>query len=380
MHINSIDKKKFTEIVHKRNINFIASAITPWHAIGVNALLERLQCKGVKINPLFILMQSPNKEYLVRPDSFNFKTKNIYKLDYSKIVGSKLNYITNPLCSVINFFQNRKLLKYRSEIFIASPWYPDFTRANWILEYNKNLKIKYCIVDEGVATYMPTSEPVLKAFSHNKSYLKALLFIYSFYIQNKLLFNFIKKTDSFVNMNLFIKTNKVLTLNETALKYYKNILNISISTNANVESLTSFVLIGTMAFNRNCIYNNEDRIFLKKLVHYIKDQGYDVVIKPHPRERDYLTYYADLKCRILDRGTALEVLFNSDYKPKAYISFSSTSLLSAKLFYGINSLSIINLLNLENFHKTYKDEMTSFKKVFANQIFFPDNIDEIHLE
>ena len=377
MNKKKLVRQKLIKIVSKEKINFIASAITPWHAIGVNALLERLLDKGVKINPLFIVLQSPNKEYLLDAKSFSYDTGHVYILDYSKKIGSKFDHITGPFHSVINFFKNRKLLNYQDEIYIANPWYPDFNRVNWVLKHNKFLKIKYCIVDEGAATYMPTSEPILKAFSDNKSYVKALLFIYSFYIQNKLLFNIIKKTDSFINMNIFIRTKKTLILNEAALKYYKKILNTSISPNTNIDSFSSTVLIGTMAFPRNCIYNNEDLVFLKKLVNQIKAQGYIPVIKPHPRESDSLTHYAELNCRILDNSTPLEMLFNSKFKPKAFISFSSTSLLNAKLFYDINCLSIINLLNLKNFHKTYKDEMTSFKKVFANHIIYPNSLDEI---
>lgn len=379
MKICSISKKEFIDIVLRDDINFIACAITPWHAIGVNALLKRLQDKGVKINPLFIVIQSPNKEYLLGVSSFNFETEHVYSIDYSKKNSSKFNHITGPLHSVINFLKNSKLSKHQSEIYIANPWYPDFTRANWILEYNKNLKIKYCVFDEGVATYIPSSEPVLKAFKATKSYVKAFLFIYSFYIQNKFLYALIKKSSNFMNMNLFIKSNKALILNEVAIKYYRKILNRSISPNTNIDNFSSTVLIGTMAFPRNCIYNNEDLIFLKKLVGHIKAQGYTPVIKPHPRENDSLTHYADLNCRILDRSTALEMLFNSKFKPKAFISFSSTSLINAKLFYDINCMSIINLLNLENFHKTYKDEMTSFKKVFTDKIFFPNSINEIHI-
>ena len=377
MNKKKLVRQKLIKILSKEKINFIASAITPWHAIGVNALLERLLDKGVKINPLFIVVQSPNKEYLLDAKSFSYDTEHVYILDYSKNNTSKFVLLTNPLTSVINFFKNRELLNYQEEIYIANPWYPDFNRVNWVLKHNKFIKIKYCIIDEGVATYMPTSEPILKAFSDNKSYVKALLFIYSFYIQNKLLFNVIKKTDSFLNMNIFIRTNKTLILNEAALKYYKKILNTSISPNTNIDSLSSTVLIGTMAFPRNCIYNNEDLNFLKKLVNYIKSQGFTPIIKPHPRESDSLTHYAELNCRILDNSTPLEMLFNSKFKPKAFISFSSTSLINAKLFYGINGLSIINLLDLENFHKTYKDEMTSFKKVFANHIIYPNSFDEI---
>ena len=373
-------RQKLIEILSKEKINFIASAITPWHAIGVNALLELLLDKGIKINPLFIVMQSPNKEYLLDAKSFSYDTEHVYLLDYSKNDTSKFGLLTNPLSSVINFFKNRKISNYQDEVYIANPWYPDFNRVNWVLKQNKFLKIKYCIIDEGAATYMRTSEPILKAFSDNKSYVKALLFIYSFYIQNKLLFNLIKKTDSFLNMNIFIIANKKLILNQAALKYYKKVLNTSISPKTNIGPLSSTVLIGTMAFPRNCIYKNEDINFLKKLVKYIKSQGFIPILKPHPRESDSLTHYAELNCRILDNSTPLELLFDAKLKPKAFISFSSTSLLNAKLFYGINSFSIINLLDLENFHKIYKDEMTSFKKVFADHISFPNYIEEIHKE
>ena len=47
---------------------------------------------------------------------------------------------------------------------------------NWFLKFNKRAKIIYCVIDEGVATYMPTSEPYLKVFSVKKNYFSALLF------------------------------------------------------------------------------------------------------------------------------------------------------------------------------------------------------------
>ena len=172
-----------------------------------------------------------------------------------------------------------------------------------------------------------------------------------------------------------------MTINKEALKYYKKYLTKSNSPpSINIGSFSSKVLIATMAFQRDFIYNNEVIYFLKKLINQIKAQGLVPVIKPHPRENDSLSYYADLNCMVLNNIDPLENLFNSKLKPKLFISFSSTSLINAKLFYDINSISIINLLNLSNFHKIYRDEMNSFKKLFGKQIYFPNSIEEIFLE
>jgi hypothetical protein len=246
----------------------------------------------------------------------------------------------------------------------------------------KNINVKYCVFDEGVATYLNSSNPIHRVFLYNKSILRSLLFIYTFFVQNLILYKYIYKSKSFVNMNLFIQNRNKLELNNIAVFHYRqflkrDVLDISMKT---ISNLNSTVVIATMAFSRKNIHYNEDLNLLKKLITFIKSKGLTPIIKPHPRENDFKEYYADLDCDIFDDiNLPIEKILNSKSKPKAFISFSSSSLINAKLFYGINSISIINLLNLKHFDKIYRDEMNSFRKTFNNQLSFPESLNQINL-
>ena len=156
MSLKKLTLESFQQIIEAGEVNFIASAVSPWHAIGVNSLMLRLTEMNIKICPLFIVIQSPNEEYLLDSNSFNFDTKHVYRIDYTKNFILKLYQLLSPISSAINFVKNKYNSSFEKKVFIAAPWYPDFNRVNWFLKFNKRAKIIYCVIDEGVATYMPT--------------------------------------------------------------------------------------------------------------------------------------------------------------------------------------------------------------------------------
>ena len=86
MSLKKLTLESFQQIIEAGEVNFIASAVSPWHAIGVNSLMLRLTEMNIKICPLFIVIQSPNEEYLLDSNSFNFDTKHVYRIDYTKIL------------------------------------------------------------------------------------------------------------------------------------------------------------------------------------------------------------------------------------------------------------------------------------------------------
>ena len=73
--------------------------------------------------------------------------------------------------------------------------------------------------------------------------------MYTSYTQNKIFYSYVKNSSDFINMNLFLK--KLMINKVNIIKKYLTKSNSTI----NIGSFSSKVLIATMAFQRDFIYN-----------------------------------------------------------------------------------------------------------------------------
>jgi hypothetical protein len=135
-------------------------------------------------------------------------------------------------------------------------------------------------------------------------------------------------------------------------------------------------VIATMAFQESEIYNNEMSLKINSLVDLLSSKGYHVIIKPHTRELDIDSKYGCLQCEIAESSQSMEE-FLMYYRPLAIISFSSTCLITSKIFYDIKAISVTNILDINNFGLVYKNELLTFKKIFKDVVLFPNSFQEL---
>ena len=131
-------------------------------------------------------------------------------------------------------------------------------------------------------------------------------------------------------------------------------------------------------FEDNQIKNNADLELYKKIISALSEKNIGVVFKPHPRDKD-LSRYDCLDCFVDADNTVSQeaILASLDVKPCAVLSFTSTSLVTSPLFYGVKTASLNSLLPKENVQLTLLNEFSNFKKAFGSIAAVPDDFDEL---
>ncbi len=343
---------------HLRNYeyNFVGFVVTPWHLLGVRALLEKLKNEGRQIKHIICIMPHADTGYV---------------FDLSNLPNDCvcLKEGETPVLQAV--FVRKLYILFKSQIgnsvdpiYIASSWNYRINTTIY-LAFRLNRKFILCKVDEGVATYMNTSNSLYKSIQSKnwKLFLRT--------VTSKVLQSLLRHP---LNCNILLKKRGRLLQNEGIIPYYKKIL--FKKTSSSELSCKNLVILATMAFPKKEVYNNELGNKIGILISALKERGFYCAIKPHPREEhpyeDYLKYNVD----IIDNTCSIEE-YLIDKKPICLISFSSTSLITSKLFYNVKPISIINLLDLDNFSLKYYNEMNTFRKVFSDIVSFPNSVDEV---
>ena len=334
--------------------NIIAFIVTPWHLLGVRALLERLKDEGKYKNHLICIMPHADTGYVFDPH--NLPEDCVY------LKEKKTPELSAPFFWKFFLLIRSQVSNSRNPLYIVSPWSYRINTSIY-LSAKTARKIILCKVDEGVATYMKTSNPLYQSINNRN--LKQFLN----YFASKFLHLFINNKQ---NCNLLYYKNNELYPNSKIIPYYKKIL----CNNRAVTHNPQLILIATMAFSKEEVYNDEIAKKLEQIILFLTKNNYVCELKPHPREDNFIDVYSRYNIKIVDNKYSMEEYLIKS-QPKCLISFSSTCLITAKLFYNIKPISVINFLDLENFSKKYYNEMNSFRKVFANIVSFPSSKDEL---
>lgn len=335
--------------------NILAFIVTPWHLLGVRALLERLKVEGKYKNHLICILPHADTGYV-----FNLQQL----ADDCFFLEEKLPPDLNALFHrKFSLFLKSQIGNTRNPLYLISSWNYRINTTIYLSE-KINRKIIVCKVDEGVATYMNTSNPLYLSV-HNGNWKQLLIFIAS-----RFFYLFLNNN---LNCNLFYSKRGRLEPNNSIIPYYKKVL---FGNNQEIHRNSRLIVIGTMAFAKEEVYNDELAHKLDYIISGLKKKDYECEIKPHPREVNIETEYSKYNVRIVDKKYSMEEYLITA-KPMCLISFSSTSLITSKLFYNIKPISLINLLDLNCFSKKYFNELNTFRSVFKDIVYFPKTMDEL---
>jgi hypothetical protein len=352
--MRTIKQNDLVQIIREHSINVLGFIVTPWHLIGFRAFIEKLKAEGHYKNHLIIVCKNVQTGYV-----FNDSTlpEDAYVLENDEMPLLKASYIQKLSLFIKSQSDNA------DPLYIVSSW--SFRIEIAILLYAKTERCcRLCKIDEGVATYMFTSNSLYLSLKHNDY---NLLFRY---IGSHFFKLFIRGSQ---NNNLLLTSGKKLVPNYSIIPYYKHVLNVG---NSEVIYNDKDIVIATMAFQESEIYNNEMSLKINSLVDLLSSKGYHVIIKPHPRSLDIDSKYGCLQCEIVESSQSMEE-FLMYYRPLAIISFSSTCLITSKIFYDIKAISVTNILDINNFGLVYKNELLTFKKIFKDVVLFPNSFQEL---
>lgn len=367
--------------------NFLAVAITPWHAHGVDVALLKLKDKGITPRGIVFLCDFPGSSGDLNENDFcnNFDGIQYIKCKFEIYSwGKKLSFGGRGLLKLILSGKENK----EKPIFVVNPIYPNL---NWIYLLHKNFpdrEIKYLIIDEGCGTYTNTnfktwiiknSNQKANGISHILDLSKLTVIcliretikgtaIKKLESENRIIYNFLLKKGR--------KNNELIIDNEISKYYIKVFSKLNFNTEI-VHDFEKSVLIVTQFLDNNEAISQVEYAIWQKIISLISSYGIKIYIKPHPRERNLKKYRLFGDVEIITDNTSLERMIKEDSIPRTVIGISSTTLITLNALWSIPTISIMHIYESGGINLQKKMNFDGFIDTFSDFVLFPKSFDEL---
>lgn len=377
----------------KRNskCNFVAHAITPWHANGVEASINYFENDGKKLNGYILICEHPNTGICISEKNFadigkqisflnvDFKTKNWFEKSLGFILAIK-----TVICM--------QCKKHKKESFyIFNTTYPDFNWINIIRKAFPDKKPVFVVIDEGSGSYLFMSVGAWVS-THVKGEMigikrtldKTILYILGFcrILPRMFLTEYFFKTNGYFDNRLLQKSNGgKLIPNKSIAKYYVDVFE-KFRNKDKISSQVIYkekVLLNTQCLSEDGYLEADQDIEVYDTFFKVASKlGIEVVLKYHPREKK-INRYDKYSCTLdYRKSTSQEILVGSNDKPIAAVGIYTSSLVTLKTLYDVPAISLAKLfLNLA-ISPELKNLLKTFIKIYDGLVIFPENEEELN--
>ncbi|WP_156972078.1 alpha-2,8-polysialyltransferase family protein [Syntrophaceticus schinkii] len=347
MHIvlNTFEEtKKFINSVFvDREIKFIASSTSHWHALGIDAEInsnEELKQSG----GIIFISPHPKDGFLIDSNDFICSRSPKIKIAMVNPIQTRPHELIRlTIKLIINKIKNKT-----NTFYLLSPMTPKLLSLRLFTEtfLVNSCQLNYILIDEGIGTYLSSSiwKRVQKDDKSNYDIFGNIIIQLKngiFRVFNSFI---IYKCISVENRFLFNNVKNNLRVNATVRDNYNKLL----LANANQYPLQGPVAL--FVTNPYSEYNYVDVIdeynnIVKKIVQLLIKNGFKVIIKPHPREdpnkyQKLINKNNNGNIKILNKNKPIEkeiVLI----KPSVIVGFMSTALLTAKVIFNIPAFTAV---------------------------------------
>ncbi len=374
-----LNHNRLTDILKKDSeINFIAFCTTPWHAISTCAALKKLQSGGEKLKGIILADKGDigNPAPLIEKSVFSSLGGIDYKTDYFSGVEFPKGKIKNLKRRLKTFSVFMRRSKGGRKIFVLHPMSVNVIFAAEIKKNLPNAKVISVITDEGLGSYMRSdfnwAIEIKNVSGSSAAFFRALI--------DKPIGRFYKRVsaerEELLDCRLLKEKNSGFAENGEMTEFYKNAAENETLNPADYRRYEGAVIISAqLYYETGQIKNNADLALYSEIAAALKSEGKTVILKPHPRDKN-LSRYEGLGCFVEKNNTAAqESIFNClDKKPAAVIAFTSTGLITAKIFGGVRGISANRLLPAESVSNSLKNEFANFERAFSDMVFLPADI------
>ena len=364
--------------------NFIALAITPWHAHGIDASLMLLEEQGVNLRGIIFICTFVGRKKVLAPSNF------IYKKDGIRFVEcefeesswkSKIQYNFNALCYLV---QNKRH-KYLGEFYVLNTLFPNLIWLSLFADVIPNKKIIYIITDEGSGSYITSKKNIwiTQHFSKDQTsitrfmeYIKLMLLSCMRKIIRKIGDYLLHDQNRYCNNFLFLTNKKTgkLYKNETIIGKYKIVFEKHAHTLT--VPLENKILINTQPLMESSIVTSDEALW-ERILEAVQSRNIPIVLKPHPSEKDAGKYLRIKDIEIIQEKCSQEQMITENNMPVCVIGPYSTTLITLTLFWNILAISLAYLYLAEGkINKRFIETIRTFIEIFNGIIKFPKNIGE----
>ncbi len=370
---NDLLYKYIKKIIIEDDIDFVAFAISHWHAVGVDsAVYDISKRKNKELKGLIIICAHSKGGFVIKEK--DFICKNFAKVEFC-FLDSNLNNLQNKKFIIFRTYKNFKrlinILKViirirkvgknkkwdnKKELIIISVMNPmiNFLRIFRNESINKKYLPMFSLIEEGVGTYASKKawKIVRNMDNQNKKQISSSLIKNLELKAKEAVSNLLKKIAlKYVNTErrfLLNKKSDSFIPNWEVINSYKNIFIKRSRCFKNIKELHHPIIIVTNPYSEYKLTSLEYELnILDKVTKFVVAKGFSVVIKPHPREtpNKYLPILAKYKSKnvkLIQKDFPIEDLFLL-LEPLCIIGYNSTALINADIIFNIPAISISRL-------------------------------------
>lgn len=371
--MNIITFKTLGKLINS-DIDYIATALTPWHAYGIVAAIKKIEDdENRKLKGLVLIMRNFDEGYFLNEQYFNSLDCNVYYFDYKRSILEHLQHIFYKIRFAVTVNNDSK-----KNFYVFSQLTPNINILSYISKIIINRKFVSVICDEGIGSYFINNYIFKRRKTLYNSFFAKLYYCVEANIFLPILINRLKDKKLIVDCCL-LKYNGEKFIDNGIGIYFKYAISESVSNSKfdfkNNDYIHKYVILNTQPFDAEDIFDEQIVFDLyKRIINICNNCGYNVYIKPHPRENNF-SKLNFLGVGIIDtRLTQEELNVILKNKPKAIISIISTTLLTSYTIFGIDSISLGRFLISNKTVSRYLIEYISFmNKKFDKIINFPSN-------
>lgn len=379
--IQNIKEIELKKRIASEDINFIAFPVTPWAAHGVEAFICGKKEESIDLKGYVCIVKHGRAGYLVDETHFSFENKNI------RIVRIIKSEEESFLQKCIEKFRMWKYLcekqKRGRKIYVLNQGCPNYEWHSLVKEIKPNHQVCSVVIDEGIGMYMREKKEWLNENMLMATGLKnKCSAFFMIMVKQPLMKKIIETHGEVERFCLFDKQQGRLQEDKRTIALYKKAIchNSQIIPNEQKKLYDKALVINTQPFfEYGQVLKDEDLKWIETVCSICKKYGVKVVLKPHPRERKTERYIKIDNC-IIDNNNGISqesIMSQLDRKPYLIIGFSSTTLVTEKLFEGIEGISLIKCIDGDNFAKSILGDFRGFEKTFSDKVIFPENIEEL---
>lgn len=378
---NTIDLKGLLRLIqHTPDLNFISLANTPWHISAIEAALLWLQDQGVKPKGICLVQPHYLAGYVCGEDTYTNEFSQKFLFVPDKPGKKHLRPWMKKRYRMMHFAYLDKKKGQNEENFYQLGTYVNLEMGTYLHTTLRHRHVVQLLTDEGVGTYLGTLNIECPPPTFNfKSFIKkpdSLSAWQYFRLQE-----YIAKHHEVKNLRLFLQdADGSVRVNTEIAPYFKKAIENEAKKTYNgseVPDLSDKILICTTAWIRDKVFEEEDFRVLKSVCDDLHQRGYKLLLKPHPRDNFFASRAAELHAELLRTPYSMEVLCAIN-PPKAIVCYSSTALVTAKLFWDIPAYCLCKMLDQSKLGVLYQKESENFSHVFKRYLILPQTSGEIN--
>lgn len=373
-------EQELIDLVSSRaDINFLAAAITPWHAVGVDAAILHLLDQGIPLKGYIMLVAHGITGAAIDENSFHMASNEhsahieIVQIAPDRNHRSVKEKIFFKYQLYHYYLRSEKADKGKAPFYWVVPLQPSYELIPRMDQALPDKRIQIILVDEGSGSYTMT---VWKWWRYccMESGIRSTRNIL---LRNPFFLSRLTKRKQLQRYQLLNGKPGKYQINEKVAAYYRKIFamepfqeDYSVYGESVLINTNMLQQIGALADN------SEERIY-REICERMEALGIPVVIKPHPREENQEKYQRFPGCFVESRRVVAQEVILSTLAtlPYCVVGFSSTTLVTARALFGMEAISADLLLDEKQMKN--KSSFITFHQTFANLIQMPETMDEL---